>query len=145
MLRRKRASPIVGGGEGVTTLKVKGGDVKEKGITPIKCNSSIESEPEGVTPKKRPVPQVKNVKLTPILAKLAKRRQVRNIRSYFSPQSTKFDFRPNCDNLCDTTTEKVVDNVGTATVSKVESEIEEVENVTRYSDGFNIKSNSSNL
>ena len=47
--------------------------------------------------------------------------------------------------MCDTTTEKVVDNVGTATVGKVESEIEEVENVTRYSDGFNIKSNSSNL
>ena len=135
---------IVGGGEGTTTLKVKGGDVEEEGITPIKCDNSVDSEPEGVTPKKRPVPKVKNVKLTPILAKLAKRRQVRNIRSYFSPQCTDVVERPACNILSDTTTETVVDNVDTAKVENVVSELKEVENVTKNSDGFNFESNSSN-
>ena len=39
----------MGGGEGVTTLKVKRGEIKKKGIiAPIKCNSSdLDLEPKG--------------------------------------------------------------------------------------------------
>ena len=52
----------MGGGEGLTTLKVKGGDEGdgEKGYIPLKCNKSrLVSEPKGVTPLKSPVPVVK--------------------------------------------------------------------------------------